>query len=694
LHLRARLTTRLLTLLAALLTATLLASGCDVALNASPDDAAADTSGDAFDTSPQPDADPDADPDTTQPPPDPAGGVQPLLALADALSGDPAAFFSFPFPSDLRTNTDGHPILRGLQTRNSPLVRDALAWVESERPGFSPSTAAYIALNGQLDPRTLPQSPQQAADADASAFIIGIDPQSPDFGKRHPIDVRFKAKGDAFTPDNLLIFSTVMGVPLRNGARYAAVVTSQARSAAGNPLAAPLEVEAAKRQQATDPAIGAHLNEVMAALVSAGVDVQGVVAATAFRTSNPTLDLQRIRAWLYTQPAPEVSGWERLPDEDEPSFDTYAARVDLTEFFSGQPPYTSTFGEGGFLFDAQGQPLNARPLSTRLILTVPKGEAPPQGWPLVIYGHGTGGDAYTQLGNSYEADFLAREGLAVLGFDAPLHGERGAGAIEPDVLLLANAVAGREIFRQHAVDLFTLFRLQDAGGFDIPAGAAGNAAPITFSRDLDLYMGHSQGAQVAGMTLAMEPLIGAAFFSGGGGGGILSVFDRAFNGDRIICLIGSLIRVRCEDITEDHPLPRLILQPLLDPADPVVYARYYFQELLPGGRPKHFAMTEGTVDHATPPRAIEALAAAAGVPLMEPVVQTSAALDVVGSPRQRPPQAENVVAGDGGRVTAGLMQFEGEGHFVIYRKADARNRYVQFFKTAAAAGGTPTIVGP
>ncbi len=40
------------------------------------------------------------------------------------------------------------------------------------------------------------------------------------------------------------------------------------------------------------------------------------------------------------------------------------------------------------------------------------------------------------------------------------------------------------------------------------------------------------------------------------------------------------------------------------------------------------------------------------------------------------------------------MQWEGEGHFVIYRKADARNRYVQFFKSAAANGGTPTIVGP
>jgi hypothetical protein len=636
----------------------------------------------------------DADLDAALPPPDPEGGVQALLDLTTAMSGEAATFFSFPFPSDLRTSAQGHPILQGMQTRNSPLVKDALAWVEGERPGFSPSTAAYIGLNGALDPGSLPQSALESATATATAFVIGIDPNSPDFGVRHPVDVRFKAKGDNFTPDNLLIFSVVMGVPLRNGARYAAVLTSGARSAAGNPAVAHPEVEAAKRQQATDPAMGAHLNEAMAALRDAGVSTDDVVAVAAFRTADPTLDLQHIRTWLYTQPAPAVGPWERAPDLDEDTYDVYTARVDLNEFFSGQPPYTAQFGEGAFLFDANGAPQDTRAISTRLVLTTPKGAMPAAGWPLVIYGHGTGGDAYTQLGKSYEADFLAAEGIAMLGFDAPLHGERGSGAIEPDVLLLANAVAGRELFRQHAVDLFTLFRLQEAGGFDIPAQAAGNSAPITFRRDLDLYMGHSQGSQVAGMTLALEPLIGAAFFSGGGGGGILSVFDREFNGTPIICTIASLIRVGCDQLTEDHPLPRLILQPLLDPADPVAYARNYFQELHPGGRAKHLAMTEGTLDPYTPPRAIEALAAAAGVPLMEAVVQTSAALEVTNNPRQRPPQTQNVISADGSAITSGLMQFEGEGHFVIYRKADARNRYVQFFKSATANGGVPTIVGP
>ncbi len=178
-----------------------------------------DTAGDTATTADSADADLDA----ALPPPDPEGGVQALLDLTTAMSGEAATFFSFPFPSDLRTSAQGHPILQGMQTRNSPLVKDALAWVEGSGLGLAP-TAAYIGLNEPTRALAAAVSAESLA-ATASAFVIGI-PNSPDFGVRHPVDVRFKAKGDNFTPDNLLIFSVVMGVPLRNGGRYVAVLTS------------------------------------------------------------------------------------------------------------------------------------------------------------------------------------------------------------------------------------------------------------------------------------------------------------------------------------------------------------------------------------------------------------------------------------------------------------------------------------
>jgi hypothetical protein len=48
-----------------------------------------------------------------------------------------------------------------------------------------------------------------------------------------------------------------------------------------------------------------------------------------------------------------------------------------------------------------------------------------------------------------------------------------------------------------------------------------------------------------------------------------------------------------------------------------------------------------------------------------------------------------VTAFDGSRVTAGLAQFEGQGHFAIYDDRDARSLYKDFLETAAA--GAPEL---
>ena len=69
----------------------------------------------------------------------------------------------------------------------------------------------------------------------------------------------------------------------------------------------------------------------------------------------------------------------------------------------------------------------------RLRITVADGLAwlqqamPEAGWPIVIYGHGTGGDyrSFAAGSNMSPADQLAREGIAAFGISLPLHGDRG-----------------------------------------------------------------------------------------------------------------------------------------------------------------------------------------------------------------------------------------------------------------------------
>ena len=59
-------------------------------------------------------------------------------------------------------------------------------------------------------------------------------------------------------------------------------------------------------------------------------------------------------------------------------------------------------------------------------LTVPKYEMPENGWPIAVYGHGTGGDRLSPLGkdNGSEAYLLAQAGWAVITIAEPLHKSR------------------------------------------------------------------------------------------------------------------------------------------------------------------------------------------------------------------------------------------------------------------------------
>src|SRR5439155_17881960 len=66
----------------------------------------------------------------------------------------------------------------------------------------------------------------------------------------------------------------------------------------------------------------------------------------------------------------------------------------------------------------------------RFVLTVPEGTKPAGGWPVVIGAHGMGGRNVPVYGDGDSfcmemAEWLAREGIACLGIDAPSHGVRG-----------------------------------------------------------------------------------------------------------------------------------------------------------------------------------------------------------------------------------------------------------------------------
>lgn len=603
----------------------------------------------------------------------------------DALGSDDA-FFDLPYPSDLRTDDDGRPDLRGFP-RARGIIADAIDLLADEGPGFSPLTGVYFRLDGPLDEGSLPADPGDVQADDAVVQLLDVDPESPDRGRRLPAYVRFQRAPTRFWPAHTLVVRPVPGLHLHPGRRYAVVVGDGLVAADGTPVA-PAEAFEALKAGGGDGALAVHYAALFEELESLGVPRATVRAATTFTVADPAREMDVARAYVASRPLPEVRGWAAVAER--PAERRFEAVFDTYEVMDGEPPFM-TFGSGRIAFDDAGAPRVERRAPVRVGLTVPSGEPPAGGWPVVLYGHGTGGDERTHFGD--EGSALASVGIASLGFEAALHGDRNPDGFDVSTLVVANPIAARETVRQTVIDQMLVLRMLADARFDVPVTVAGGSE-IWLDPERALYMGHSQGSQEGGLLLAVEPTLEAAFLSAGGAGGVISILEREITtGQPLSCLVAGVVGEACEVLTEDHPVLTLLIQPLLDPADPASFAHRYLRERPADWAPLSVAMTEGTEDVYTPPRTIEALAAAAGLPLVEPVVQTTDPLRLLGAPSVAPPVAGNLTVPGGAAVTGGLMQWAGEGHFAIYRNDDARRRYVEFFRTAVA-DGTPTIVAP
>lgn len=608
-----------------------------------------------------------------------AGPAQGSAAFLYDPSSD--GFFDTPFPSDSRTDAMGRPILTGFP-RARGLVGDAIGLIEDDLPGFSPMTTTYFRFTGALDESSLPALADTRR-LDGPVVIVDVDPDSPERGTPLYAYVRFRRDPSQFWASNTLTVRPVPGLHMHVGRRYAVVIQGGLLASDGTPVERSDAFEALK--VGSDP----HYMELFADLEAAGIMRDEVVAASMFTITDPRVPMDQARAFIMAQPLPTLGPWSVV--SRIPRLGVFASSFETYELMDGEPPYME-FASGRIRFDAAGVPAVVRRRRVQIAVSVPTSAAPPEGYPIVLYGHGTGGDHQSHTGQ--EGAELASVGVAMLGFEAALHGERNPMGLQVESLLASNPIVAREIVRQTVIDMMLLYRMIDAGLIVVPAATIGEPDDMTFDTSRVLYMGHSQGAQEAGVLLGVEPTLEAAFLSEGGGGATITLVDRdATPGLPFACLVATVIGERCEDVTEDHPVLTQILQPMLDPADPLAFARRFHRERPTDWADLHIAMTEGTEDEQTPPRGIEALAMTIGLPIIEPVAQMTDPYMLAGPPSLTAPVTNNITLPSGGTVTGGLMQWAGADHFVIYDNADARNRYVEFFRTLLA-DGAPTLVPP
>ncbi|UCD83714.1 MAG: hypothetical protein JSU92_10505, partial [Deltaproteobacteria bacterium] len=339
--------------------------------------------------------------------------------------------------------------------------------------------------------------------------------------------------------------------------------------------------------------------------------------------------------------------------------------------------------------DENGQPVVREYEQLRFALCVPKGIQPAEGWPILTYAHGTGGDYKTFVRNGV-ADYLGSLGIASISIDQPLHGTRlGAGGDpEMDFYNFLNPLAGRDNSRQSAIDSLVLNRM--APGIEIDTVSCSTCTmEASFDPDRILFMGHSQGAHTGGLFLGVEPEVKGAVLSGAGGGLAITLLTKTDPYD-VKALMEDLLGIEGgeEELDLFHPIINII-QTYIEPADPLNYAPYYILNPL-FGVPKSIFISEGFLDTQVTPLTAEALATAIGASPIEPVYHPILGLALRGLEPLSPPVTGNIT-GPGGMATAGVLQYPEGNHWVLTNDVNAKNQWGMFLQSLVD-DGLATIV--
>jgi hypothetical protein len=417
-------------------------------------------------------------------------------------------------------------------------------------------------------------------------------------------------------------------------------------------------------------------------LAAEGDALDRAVGAAVFRTQDPTTGLAAIAAQLdgMQAPGPDAVGelLDPLPAESG-SYTALEGSYGTPIYQQGMTPYGSSGGD--IRFDDDGEPVMATTLALRFVLAIPDGPVPDAGYPVVLYHHGTGGDAASFVRDG-TAEQLAQVGVASIGIDAPVHGQRRPAGVDPTLLFfnINNVLALRDNIRQGAVDLLVLERFVAA--FDLPAGTSPTGEPIRFDPDAIFAMGHSQGGLTLPLMLPFARYVRGAMLSGAGASITSSILYKTSPVDIPALARGFLALAPDEPLDLFHPVMALV-QAFSDSADAVNYAPHYYR--WPGARGLDLWATQGLLDRDAPPEVTDALVTAIGMSPVGPTPRPVEGLMLRGIEGLDYPASGNLEAADG-TFTAVYSQYPDDGHFLIFENPDAEAQLRHFFETLARDG--------
>lgn len=614
-----------------------------------------------------------------------------------AVYGDPLATELVPFPSDRYTVVDastrtGRRVKVDPETTADrfiagyPLVSQRLG----EMDGFSTAGGIMIGFDAPIDGSSF-TGPQGGTDAtavdpgrftmpDAPLVLVDVDPSSPERGKAFGLVPRYfeQAKDDYYPIDEFTIVARP-SEPLEPGRRYLFAATTRILDKSGEPIGASEEMRALIDDDAGDE-YGEELREGLAVLEETlGIQKEEIAVASVFTTASMRDVMIGLAERARSSPPPAlVDPWEVQQASESDDRIRFRATFESPEYRRTDEDWTFEIGEDGAPIAQKNVPLEIYLTFSDAMASGPR--------PVVIYQHGLGGDKDGCWGT---AERLAELGIAVVAIDSPEHGSRGgADGLLPSVLAFFgidddtgtfDIARARDNFRQMASDQLEMVRFVDSlSELDLlPAGAPDGVPDLDVSRIL--YIGHSFGSVQGPTIFAMAPEIEHAVWNVGGDNLMLLLEDSS--------VFSIMVDSMRPPNTADGSLARFMAvgQGIVDPGDPVNYARFALREPFPGtgdSKPRSVLLQEVVADNIVPNSSSDAVARAAGLYVMNPV-QPPLGVEIVESPAK---------ANTPGGGTGVMCQFttmnggEPATHGELLFSEEARAQYVEFFRSALEDG--------
>lgn len=597
----------------------------------------------------------------------------PKTALFE-LPGDSPDFYATPFPSDLRRAADGTLDLSGFPTNS--IIADKYRAAADTLDGFGLSGAAFFRFDGALGDPSLP-TPAESITEGAQVYLVDVDPDSPSRGQRSPVAVRFRAEPTQTLAANHLVVRPYPGFTLAEGTTYAIVVTKRV---GGITRAKPFD--ALMDDAELEPRISlarAVFQPLLDYLDEPGGDERDdVVTATVFTTQHATGVVPAIRDAITAAPRPvatDIASMMLMPSNTL----VWTGKYTAPNFQAGEPPYREA--PSGQIEVVDGKAVIVRTEDMRFAITLPEGPVPPNGFPIALYAHGTGGD-YVSFAEDGTGQVLAAQGIATISTDQVLHGPRNPGGdAQIDFFNFGNPYAMQNNGLQGTADLFSQLRLVQGLQF------SDGARTIKFDPTKVYFFGHSQGGLTGPGFVAFEPSLSGAVFSGTGGLLYIGLLYKTEPLD-----ISMLLQTFMRDDPCDEDNPTLaMLQMWVERTDGANYAGMFARNPVPGFAPRNIFQTEGFEDSYTPNRSIEAFAVATGGDLVQlPDTAKIPGLTLRGRSVVAAPVANNV---NGATVVVGQYKqaTRSDGHFVVFDIPAAKRQAAGFLGTLAATG-TATVV--